>query len=186
MPSCCLCLGAIPQTLTATVSPDHWLTNYSAPTETTTFVAILSERREACHAHRLQNPPPPPPTIPENIQTCPVPPQTWAPGEMRNNLCSYRQETQPRRVFHRHHTSKEIRRILGCKNDSDGFFCPTCRFCTGSPLTPGKFHDMTEEKRLRIVLSSSTLQGATIQDLLLMWRADYWNEKKPMDLLIIG
>ena len=45
---------------------------------------------------------------------------------------------------------------------------------------------MTEEKRLRIVLSSSTLQGATIQDLLLMWRADYWNEKKPMDLLIIG
>ena len=65
---------------------------------------------------------------------------------------------------------------------------------------------MTEEKRLRIVLSSSTLHnfwsegyegdllhvdwstslGVTIQDLLLMWRADYWNEKKPMDLLIIG
>ena len=32
----------------------------------------------------------------------------------------------------------------------------------------------------------STSPGATIQTLLHMWRADYRNEKKPMDVLIIG
>ena len=184
--SCCLCLGSIPHC-------------HSCPRPSAHQPPDVQQRQKqqrswqfcprggkpatpiACKTRHHLRPP-----SRKTFKTAPVPPQTWAPGEMRNNLCSYRQETQPRRVFHRHHTSKEIRRILGCKNDSDGFFCPTCRFCTGSPLTPGKFHDMTEEKRLRIVLSSSTLQGATIQDLLLMWRADYWNEKKPMDLLIIG
>ena len=123
-------------------------------------------------------------------------------------ICSFRQDSNQRKmpVYHRHHSSKEVRRIAGCKDEADGFFCPTCRFCTGQCFTPGKFHDMSEEKRLRIVLSSSTLHdfwiegyegdlvhvdwstspGATIQDLLLMWRADYWGETKPMDVLVIG
>ena len=37
-------------------------------------------------------------------------------------------------------------------------------------LDPGKFHDMAEEKRLRIVLSSSTLH-------------DFWSEGYEVDLL---
>ena len=65
---------------------------------------------------------------------------------------------------------------------------------------------MVDQTRLKIVLSSSTLHnfwlegyegdidhvdwstspGATIQTLLHMWRSDYRNEKKPMDVLVIG
>ena len=86
--------------------------------------------------------------------------KTWISGKMRNKLCSYRKESNHRRapVFHCHHSSnlKEIRRISGCKNNSDGFFCPTCSFSAGSHFTPGKFHNIGEEKGLQNVLSSST------------------------------
>ena len=64
---------------------------------------------------------------------------------------------------------------------------------------------MVDSKRLCICLSSSTLNefwmegytgdlihvdwvtspGAKIEDLLHMWKADYKDEKKPMDLLLV-
>ena len=74
---------------------------------------------------------------------------------------------------------------------------------TGTHYVPMKFHNLKDTKKMRIVLSSSTLHGfwidgyegdiqqvdwvtcspgASIQALLHMWHADY----KPMDLLIIG
>ena len=109
-------------------------------------------------------------------------------------------------VYHRHASAKEVQRVAACKTDVDSFFCPTCRFMVGSRHVPGKFHNMVDQTRLKIVLSSSTLHnfwlegyegdidhvdwstspGATIQTLLHMWRSDYRNEKKPMDVLVIG
>ena len=79
------------------------------------------------------------------------------------DICSTRGGTGRRQhsVYHRHASSKEVRRVAGCKTDIDSFFCPTCRFMVGARHVPGKFHNMVDQNRLKIVLSSSTLHNLT-------------------------
>ena len=77
---------------------------------------------------------------------------------------------------------------------------------TGSRYAPGMFHSMAGERRLRIVMSSSTLHnfwsegyegdvihvdwntapGANIQTLHNMWYAEYKNQRKPVDIVLVG
>ena len=121
------------------------------------------------------------------------------------NLCSFLQPPPevPRAVYHRHWSSKEIRRVCGSEKSGQSYLCPTC----GESGALGKMHKPNETERLKILVSSSTMHeyfyggkytgdkihidyvtipGATIQILEKAWRRDYEAEKRPMDVIVVA
>ena len=126
-------------------------------------------------------------------------------------ICSYNQMAPERKiaVFHFHFSSKQVRKLAGADENDTDFFCPSCT--EKSPSNPtgslGSLHNMAQMTRIPILISGSTVHehymeggypgdeqhvdyltspGAKIEDLEHMWLLDYADEKKPMDILLIG
>ena len=105
-----------------------------------------------------------------------------------------------RRVYHKHYSSKRIAKKAARAGGEKSFNCPSCK----------RVHSQdTTTKRLKICITSSVLSehwlssndensgdaihinwicipGATINQLTTAWEVEYFNEKRPMDIMLIG
>ena len=125
------------------------------------------------------------------------------PIHRRCDICSYNQLLgQEKRVIkHKHFSSKAVRECQGVEKQSGDYFCPTCK----------RVHTSLQTGRLKICLSSSTLHefwaprggaviyegdaqhidyitipGAKIIDLVEAWKIEYFQERRGMDVFLIG
>ena len=121
------------------------------------------------------------------------------------SICSYQQarpET-PMPVYHRHSSSRQIRKMMGVEHDrsNPAYFCPTCK--TSHPAKPSSdlnicvssstLHDFhfPREEGVSCPPDSShvdwlTIPGAKIEDLRYAWRLDYHREPRPMRVLLVA
>ena len=109
-----------------------------------------------------------------------------------------------KKVYHRHFSSKFLRNCTEAEGNGRPQFCPTCK----------REHESESDesnKRLKVCLSSSTLHefwepgdsslqyegdalhidwitmsGARISQLTAAWELEYLDEKRPMDVLVVG
>ena len=107
-------------------------------------------------------------------------------------------------VYHRHFSSKFVRECMDVEGNGRPHFCPTCKLEHLSEMAGSR-------KRLKICLSSSTLHefweprntsvqyegdsthidwvtlsGARISQLTAAWELAYLEERRPMDVLVVG
>ena len=119
-------------------------------------------------------------------------------------ICSHKQLDPLNRITirHKHFSSKFVRSFYG-KNTTT-YFCPTCKCMHAKKST-------IQSSRVKICISSSTLHefwaprgsttmyegdinhteyitipGAQVLDLLEAWKIDYYDETKPMDIIIVA
>ena len=107
-------------------------------------------------------------------------------------------------VYHRHFSSKYLRQCMDVEGNGRRHFCPTCKIEHKSEIAESK-------KRIILCLSSSTLHEfwqptdssaqyegdamhidwltlseTRISQLTAAWELAYLNEKRPMDVLVVG
>ena len=120
------------------------------------------------------------------------------------SICSQNQrhEKDKRDVFHKHYSSKFVRECTAA-DGSQEYFCPSCKVV----------HGLEQNTRRKICLSSSllhefwarrnhnntsvyegdrshvdyiTIPGGKIMDLINAWKVEYFQDTKPMDVILIA
>ena len=105
-------------------------------------------------------------------------------------------------IYHnRHYSSKYTRECSGVENVPGDYFCPPCK----------AVHSSTKQNRIKICVASSllhefwapresnviyegdkshidyiTIPGAKVIDLIDAWKIDYFQESRPMDVLLVA
>ena len=120
-------------------------------------------------------------------------------------ICSHKQLDPLDRItiHHKHFSSKFVRSFYGKKTTT--YFCPTCKCMHAKSST-------VQSSRVKICISSSTLHefwaprgssaavyegdtihteyitipGAQVLDLMEAWKIDYYDESRPMDIIIVA
>ena len=121
------------------------------------------------------------------------------------SICSQNQrhEREKRDVFHKHFSSKYAREFIAADKAKEDYFCPTCK----------SVHSSHETTRRKVCLSSSilhefwaprdhrsspvyegdrshvdyiTIPGGRISDLTNAWKIEYFQDSRPMDVILIA
>ena len=120
-------------------------------------------------------------------------------------ICSYIQpETStPVPVYHRHSSSRQERVLQGAEdpNYNRVYFCPTCQTAHLAAMPYGldicvsdsTLHDFHNPRDPGVVCPPDSshvdwisIPGATIEDLLYAWKAEYSREVRPMRIILVG
>ena len=119
-------------------------------------------------------------------------------------ICSHNQhqEHEKRSIYHnRHYSSKYTRECSGVENVPGDYFCPPCK----------AVHSSTKQNRIKICVACSllhefwapresnviyegdkshidyiTIPGAKVINLIDAWKIDYFQESRPMDVLLVA
>ena len=137
--------------------------------------------------------PPPPP-----LQTGAMPPPSC-------HICSYRQPVpeKPMKVFHLHHSSREVRVTMGVEGHRDNpfYMCPSCQAPHPARLKHGlnvcvstsQLHNFHFPRDDSVVVAPDslhvdwiTIPGGTVKQLIYAWRLDYHREERPQRLVLVA
>ena len=120
-------------------------------------------------------------------------------------ICSYRQPKpdRPKKVFHHHFSSKQVRLTLGVEHVTSNlvYLCPTCQLLhLAKPdetlnvcVSDSQLHNFhfPEDKSTVIPPDTChidwvTIPGASIRELCDAWRLDYHRERRASRILLVG
>ena len=121
----------------------------------------------------------------------------------RCNICSFKQSTSLMPVYHRHHSTHQVRVDQGVEYASKNcsYMCPSCKIQHVAKLPYGldicisdsTLHNVhyPKEPGVNGLRDTShvdwlTIPGATVEQLLYAWQVEYANESRPMRLLLVA
>ena len=121
------------------------------------------------------------------------------------SICSYNQiqEHEKRAIYHKYHySSKYTRECSGVENSPGEYFCPPCKAIHSSIsslsrlkicVSASALHEFWAPRGANVIYEGDknhieyiTIPGAKIIDLVEAWKIEYFQERRPMDVLVVA